>query len=153
VQVIPDDSRPSDASIKVVNGAGFQTSSTFLASLPGVARCLSSATDASVSWPGFSESNSQIPANPPWESGKAKQRKRETCLLDGIVQGIEVSTLSVRWAIKLIDIGSQSEVTARQLFSIPSIYVTTRSWTTLVNHVPPQSLATTREPVLDHRYW
>jgi hypothetical protein len=68
---------------------GFRQSSAFLASLPSLSRSLVAGGDGSIIWPGFSDTTTRNEM--PWETGKFQHRRRETCLLNGIVEGVEVS--------------------------------------------------------------
>jgi hypothetical protein len=78
---------------------GFRQSSAFLASLPSLSRSLVAGGDASITWPGFTDSAASKPGDMPWESSKFKHRRRETCLLNGIVEGVEVSFISTKDAM------------------------------------------------------
>jgi len=68
---------------------GFRQSSAFLASLPSLSRSLVAGGDGSIIWPGFSDTTTR--SQMPWETSKFTHRRRETCLLNGIVEGVEVS--------------------------------------------------------------
>jgi hypothetical protein len=68
---------------------GFRQSSAFLASLPSLSRFLVTSGDGSITWPGFSDTNTRNQM--PWETSKFTHRRRETCLLNGIVEGVEES--------------------------------------------------------------
>jgi hypothetical protein len=68
---------------------GFRQSSAFLASLPSLSRFLVTSGDSSITWPGFSDTTPR--SEMPWETSKFTHRRRETCLLNGIVEGVEVS--------------------------------------------------------------
>jgi hypothetical protein len=89
-QLIPNIGKPSSSSssTRQVNNLGFRQSSAFLASLPGLSRCLDLENEGQLAWPGFLGSTKQIELS--WETSKIKHRRRETCLLNGIVEGVEV---------------------------------------------------------------
>ena len=69
---------------------GFRQSSAFLASLPSLSRSLITGGDGSITWPGFRDTTmrNQMPS----ETSKFTHRRRETCLLNGIVEGVEVNS-------------------------------------------------------------
>jgi hypothetical protein len=67
---------------------GFRQSSAFLASLPSLSRSLATGGESSITWPGFNDTTSR--SEMPWETSKFTHRRRETCLLNGIVEGVEV---------------------------------------------------------------
>jgi len=71
---------------------GFRQSSAFLASLPSLSRSLVTGGDSSITWPGFNDATAKNEMA--WEKSKFKYRRRETCLLNGIVEGVEVSSHS-----------------------------------------------------------
>jgi hypothetical protein len=73
-----------------VKNAGFRQSSPFLASLPAISRSLPASGNDTVSWPSFNESGQNLGLDLPWEAGKIIHRRRETSLLDGIVECVEV---------------------------------------------------------------
>lgn len=77
--------------IRSANALGFRRFSTFLATLPGLAKCLTPADDTEVSWPSFLGNDTPARHTPTWESDLSGQRERETSLLNGIVEGLEVS--------------------------------------------------------------
>ena len=77
--------------IRSANALGFRRFSTFLATLPGLAKCLAPADDAEFAWPSFLGKDTIAGQAPSWQSARSSQRERETSLLNGIVEGLEVS--------------------------------------------------------------
>jgi hypothetical protein len=69
---------------------GFRQSSAFLASLPSLSRSLVTGGESSITWPGFNDTTTRNELA--WETSKFTHRRRETCLLNGIVEGVEVSS-------------------------------------------------------------
>ena len=98
-QVIPNIERhtlstssSTSTSRRQVNNLGFRQSSAFLASLPGISRCLTLENESQLAWPGSLDTTTtkQNRGELPWETSKITHRRRETCLLNGIVEGVEV---------------------------------------------------------------
>jgi len=85
-------STSSSTSRGQVNNLGFRQSSAFLASLPSLSRYLTLENESQLVWPGFLDTTTtkQNREELPWETSKIKHRRRETCLLNGIVEGVEV---------------------------------------------------------------
>lgn len=92
-RVIPikDRNEPINSAIRSVNALGFRRFSTFLATLPGLSKCLGPVSDGDIPWPSFNGDAAEGWNKPVWESGRSRQRERETCLLNGVVEGLEVS--------------------------------------------------------------
>ena len=78
--------------IRSANAQGLRNFSTFLPTLPALATCLASTTDKDIPWPSFTTESADRQTKPSWETGTARPRDRETCLLNGVVEGLEVGS-------------------------------------------------------------
>lgn len=82
---------PISPSIRSANAQGLRRFSAFLPTLPSLASCLTAASDNDIPWPSFTNDSAEPSNRLSVENVKIKQRERETCLLNGVVEGLEVS--------------------------------------------------------------
>lgn len=98
---------PINPNIRAANAQGLRRFSAFLPTLPSLASCLTAATENEIPWPSFTGDSAEPSNRISLESAKIKQRERETCLLNGVVEGLEVSRPAV--PVRSCKIGRQAE--------------------------------------------
>lgn len=139
--------------IRSANAQGLQTFSAFLPTLPGLAKCLTAANDSDIPWPSFTGDSAKSRIMTSRETGKAKQREREICLLNGVVEGLEVICLSGQRVCRV----SIADITLVAIFvgkglavpPIPLEHITARGSKLFVPHTRRSS----RQSVYHYSHW